>query len=157
MDHEVVGNGLCFWNSLFFFFFFFFSLIFERKKDRAWVGEGHRERHRFQSRLQALSYQHRAQCRAQTQNCQVMTWAEVQCLINQLSHWVPHRHPRNSFESSDTKCIMPCIGIRCYENPWNLEYVYPDSQEFYHECKWSANTLQVSMKSCLSMHSFVVL
>ena len=38
----------------------------EKEKEQAWVGEGQRGRHRTWSRLQALSYQHRAWWGAQT-------------------------------------------------------------------------------------------
>ena len=42
----------------------FLMFVFERERNRAQVGEGQRERHRIQSRLQALSCQHGAQCGA---------------------------------------------------------------------------------------------
>ena len=44
------------------FFLMFIYFIFETERDRAWTGEGQRERgrHRIWNRLQALSCQHRA-------------------------------------------------------------------------------------------------
>ena len=49
-------------------FFLTFIYFFETERDRAWMGEGQRERgrHRIQNRLQALSCRHRARSRAQT-------------------------------------------------------------------------------------------
>ena len=52
-----------------FFFFFYILLIFERerKTEHKWGRGRERGRHRIPSRLQALSCQHRARRRAQTQ------------------------------------------------------------------------------------------
>ena len=50
----------------------------EKETECKW-GKLERGRHQISSRLQALSCQHRAQHRAQTQNCEIMTWAEVRC------------------------------------------------------------------------------
>ena len=60
-------------------------------RDRVWMGEGQRERerkrgrHRIQSRLQALSCQHRAWCRAQTHELwdHDLSWSWT---LNRLSH-----------------------------------------------------------------------
>ena len=46
--------------------FFLLIFIFERKTEHEWGRGRERGRHRIQSRLQALSCQHRARCRVQT-------------------------------------------------------------------------------------------
>ena len=66
---------------------FFLMFIFERERDRTWVGEGQRERwrHRIWSRSQALSCQHRAQCGARTYKLRDydLNWSQT---LNRLSH-----------------------------------------------------------------------
>ena len=60
--------------------------IFERDRDKVQVGEGReRRRYRIQSRLQALSCQHRAQCRAWTQEL-LDHDLNRSCKLNRLSH-----------------------------------------------------------------------
>ena len=60
---------------------------FLRDTERAWAGEGQRERgrHRIWSRLQAVSCQHRAWCRARTHKPWVhdLSWSWT---LNRLSH-----------------------------------------------------------------------
>ena len=59
--------------------------IFERERERERRGGAERAKHRIQSRLQALSYQHRARRRAQTHKLRdhdlSLSWT-----LNQLSH-----------------------------------------------------------------------
>ena len=69
---------------MFFFQFFNVNLFFrETETECEWVRGRDRGRHRIWSRLQALSCQHRTQCGARTQSCEIMTWAEV----GQLTNW----------------------------------------------------------------------
>ena len=64
-----------------------FLLIFETERDRAWAGEGQRDRgrHRMWNRLQALSCQHRAQCRVWTPELWDHDLSRSQ-MLNWLSH-----------------------------------------------------------------------
>ena len=64
----------------------FFSRLFiiERQRETGHEhGRGTERRGRgIWSRLQALSYQHRARCGAQLKNHEIMTWADVGCLTD---------------------------------------------------------------------------
>ena len=73
---------------LFFKFLKMFYFIFERESTRSQAGQrGKREkgRHRIRSKLQALSCQHRAQCRAWTHELQDHDLSQSRSL-DQLSH-----------------------------------------------------------------------
>ena len=87
--------------------------IFERDRDKVQVGEGReRRRYRIQSRLQALSCQHRAQCRAGTHelmNCDITTSAEVRASPE------PPRHPWRSL-IFDAPRPMTALTHTCF-NP----------------------------------------
>ena len=65
--------------------FFKCLFIFERDRDRVQVGEGQREGDTIPSRLQALSCQHRTQCKAQTHELgdHDLSWSWT---LNRLSH-----------------------------------------------------------------------
>ena len=84
-------SSLYFENLNSFFFSFFFSKNFlnvyfwDREKDRVWVGEGQRGRHKIRNRLQALSHQHSALCGAWTHKWQDhdLSWSRM---LNWLSH-----------------------------------------------------------------------
>ena len=60
----------------------------ETETEHEWGRGRERGRHRIGNRLQALSCQHRAQRGARTQEHDIMTRAEVGCLI-ELSHPAP--------------------------------------------------------------------
>ena len=62
------------------------SLFFERETVCVSVGEGRTEREK-ENLKQALHYQHRAQCGAQTHDRKITTQADIKSLtLNQLSH-----------------------------------------------------------------------
>ena len=67
-------------------------LFILRERQRARVEEGQRQRHRIQSRLQALSCQHRVRCGAELTNCGIMTWTKVRCLIDWATQAPPWLH-----------------------------------------------------------------
>ena len=72
--------------GLYFPFFSFFFPLFLRERDRAWVGEGQRERERDrQTDRQTHSCQHRAPCRAQTHEMWDHDLSQS-WMLNQLSH-----------------------------------------------------------------------
>ena len=61
-----------------FFFFYIYLFLKDRERQSTSGGRGReRGRHGIQSRLQVLSHQHRAWCRARTHEREIMTWAEV--------------------------------------------------------------------------------
>ena len=62
--------------------FYFLMFIFEREVGEQSVSGGgaESERHRIGSRLQALSCQHRAQCRARNHRPGITTWAKVRLI-----------------------------------------------------------------------------
>ena len=70
--------------SLFFFFFSTFIYFWDRERDRAWTGEGQRERgrHRIGNRLQAPSHQPRAWRGARTPGPRDRDLAEVRRLTD---------------------------------------------------------------------------
>ena len=82
-----------------------FVYFWETERDRQWAGEGQIEReretgrHRIQSRLHAVSCQHRAQCGAWTHRPwdHDLSWSQT---LNQLSH--PGTPPNFSEASIDT-------------------------------------------------------
>ena len=81
-----VTLGRYLWYSLeIYFIYLFLMFIFEWERDREWVGEGQREKHRIQSRLQALSRQHRAWCGTRTHkpSDHELSWS---LMLNWLSH-----------------------------------------------------------------------
>ena len=72
-----------FWMFSFFFFLILLMFIFERECARG--GRAERGRHRIPSRLQALSCQHRARCRAQTHKPWDHDLSQSR-LVNRMSH-----------------------------------------------------------------------
>ena len=72
--------------------FFFFLNVYLFLRERESMSQDRAEREggtEYEwSRLQALSYQHRARCGAWTHNCEIMTWAEV----GRLTDWATQAH-----------------------------------------------------------------
>ena len=63
-------------------FFLMFIYFSETKMEHEWGRGREREKHRMQSRLQALSCQHRADVGLELRSHEIMTWAEVGYLTN---------------------------------------------------------------------------
>ena len=80
----------------------------EREREHEWGRSWERGRHRIQSRLHALSCQHRAWCRAWTQTRQQnhdLSWSGM---LNQLSH--PGTPERVYFKSSGEGRLDGSVG-----------------------------------------------
>ena len=88
-----ISNKVCYIRDLFMYSciylfkkFLTFIYLWVRGRNRAWAGEGQkRGTHRIWSRLQTLSCQHRAQCRAQTHKL----WDHV-LNQSQMLNWMSH-------------------------------------------------------------------
>ena len=100
---------------------FFLSLFsyFERERAHMWVGDRQKKMGRKNPK-QAPHCQHGAQYRAQSRNCEIMTWAKIKGWI---PSWLSHAGTHNFFFQFIQ--VIQCFGIQLFlVFSYNLFYLY---------------------------------